>query len=283
MYGTLISGSDLKKLIDTKAPVVIVDCRFSLANAEWGRSQYAEGHIPGAVYAHLNEDLSAPVVQGKTGRHPLPEKENFIAWLEQNGISNDTQVIAYDQANGSTAARLWWLLRWAGHDAVAVLDGGWQNWIKENGDQEVVPRKNQPQKFTPQFRDQLIAEADDIALMCTREKCAVVDSRDTRRFEGIEEPIDPVAGHIPGAMNLPFAQNTDSDGKWKSAEELKKRFASLVERCGCSNIAFYCGSGVTASQNILAVCHAGLGDVKLYPGSWSEWITDQTRGVEVNG
>ncbi len=254
---------------------------FSLANVQWGLQEYAHGHVPGAVYADLNRDLSAPVVAGVTGRHPLPKEKDFLDWVERSGISHTTQVVAYDQGGGGIAARLWWLMRWIGHEAVAVLNGGWPAWRHSGLDEDTAVPSPVRTAYHPVHRQDLTVKTETIQHWCHDPKHAIVDSRDARRFTGEEETIDPVAGHIPGAVNIPFMDNVNPDGTWKSPEFLRSRFAQLVKDKGCADVAFYCGSGVTACQNVLAFKHAGLGDARLYPGSWSEWITDTTRGVDV--
>ena len=282
MYETLISVDTLAGLMQQiKRELVIVDCRFSLANPNWGYEEYKVDHIPGAVYAHMNEDLSGPVIKGKTGRHPLPDPGKFVEWVQRTGISNQSQVVAYDQANGSMAARLWWLMQWIGHPAVAVLDGGWVAWQRAGLPIDDKVPHPKPTTFIPTFHNELLVAADEVDNWACDNEHTVVDSREVNRYLGIEEPIDPVAGHIPGAINKPFLENTNPDGTWKTKDELRARFASLLNKRSGEQIAFYCGSGVTASHNILAFKHAGLGDARLYPGSWSEWITDETRAIEV--
>jgi thiosulfate/3-mercaptopyruvate sulfurtransferase len=279
MYDTLISVNALSQLINDSNDLVIVDCRFSLANHNWGKDAYLNGHIPGAVYAHLNIDLSDPVEIGKTGRHPLPDRGRFIQWVRNAGITNHTQVIAYDQGGGGYAARLWWLMRWIGHDAVAVLDGGWASWVKHEMPVDTHIQELKESEFNVSMREDLAIGTDVVSAWAHDPGHHVVDSREARRYAGIEEPIDPVAGHIPGAINKPYGENLTSDGQWRSQEELRQRFAALLDTTGCENIVFYCGSGVTACHNILAFKYAGLGDARLYPGSWSEWITDQRREI----
>jgi thiosulfate/3-mercaptopyruvate sulfurtransferase len=283
MYETLLSVEELKGLMhEASSNLVVVDCRFSLADAEWGRSEYALGNIPGAIYAHLNEDLSGPILPGVTGRHPLPNPEQFHQWVEMHGITNDSQIIAYDQGGGGVASGLWWLMRWLGHDTVAVLDGGWAAWKKAGMPAEEKVHVPARGNFTVTLRNELIIEAGLVGQWACDGKHVVIDSREARRYDGIEEPIDPVAGHIPGAMNKPFGENINADGTWKPVEALRQRFTPLLETNSCEEIAFYCGSGVTACHNLLAFKHAGFGDARLYPGSWSEWITDEKRGVEVS-
>jgi thiosulfate/3-mercaptopyruvate sulfurtransferase len=258
---------------------VIVDCRFSLDRPERGREEYARAHVPGAIYAHLNEDLSGPIVPGVTGRHPLPAIEDaarrFGAW----GIDANTQVVAYDDSGGAMAARLWWLLRWLGHDAVAVLDGGWPRWIAEGRPTTSESPSPTPRVFEPRPRPELVVDANAVLAMITDSRGCIIDSRAADRYRGENETIDPVAGRIPGALNAPYAENIGPDGRFRSAAELAARFGSLIPG-DPANAVFYCGSGVTAAHNLLALKHAGLGDAKLYAGSWSDWITDPSRPIE---
>ncbi|MCB0685576.1 MAG: sulfurtransferase [Saprospiraceae bacterium] len=277
-FTTLIQSKDLIEHLHDQN-WVIVDCRFYLGNTAQGELEYLESHIPGSYYAHLDRDLSSPVVPGVTGRHPLPQIDDLIKLFSSWGIEAKTQVVAYDQAGGGIAARLWWLLRWLGHNHVAVLDGGWQGWISANGpvDKEVPsPKKGH---FTADVKTEMIVDADTVDTIREDKNWTLVDSREERRYRGLEEPIDPVAGHIKGAINYPFMQNVHSDGIWKTPAEI----ALAMDKQGIHNdfdhTAFYCGSGVTACHNLLAYKYAGLGDAKLYPGSWSEWITAQDREI----
>jgi thiosulfate/3-mercaptopyruvate sulfurtransferase len=194
-------------------------------------------------------------------------------------VKNQSQVIVYDQGGGGMAARAWWLMRWIGHDAVAVVDGGWAAWCSAGLPTDNMLRSITPSVFIPAFRDHMTVSTDEISRWAMDDAHSVVDSRESRRFTGEEETIDPVAGHIPGAVNRPFGDNLRADGKWRSPEELRTRFQSLPEQCQGHDIAFYCGSGVTACHNILAYKHAGLGDARLYAGSWSEWITNPSRVI----
>jgi len=283
MYETLISTTDLARLLkDQKETTVVVDCRYAICEPGWGRGQYLKGHIPGARYADLNLDLSDPVIPGETGRHPLPDPGRFITWVQEAGISNRTQVVAYDQGGGGIAARLWWLMRWVGHTSVAVLDGGWGAWQKAGQAIEMDEPSAVGSKYSGTIHDEMTIRLEEVELWGTDPVRRLVDSREQRRYLGIEEPIDPVAGHIPGAVNFPFSDNLTGDGNWLSSEQLRERFSVLMsDKRSASDVVFYCGSGVTACHNILAFKHAGLGDARLYPGSWSEWIADRSRKVEV--
>ncbi|MEZ4826224.1 MAG: sulfurtransferase [Bacteroidia bacterium] len=277
-YTTLISPQQLNALLPGEA-VVIVDCRFNLADTGWGENEYRQSHIPGAVYAHLDRDLSSPVITGKTGRHPLPDPENLIHLFSGWGIGNQTQVIAYDQAGGGIAARLWWLLRWLGHDQVAVLDGGWAKWVQAGYPVSDLPASSSASVFNAQIRNEYIADIEEFT--SSHQTYLLIDARENPRYLGETEPIDPVAGHIPGARSLPFAGNIGENGYFLPPEQLRKRFMEVLGNIRHEKSITYCGSGVTACHNLLAMAHAGLGMGKLYPGSWSEWITDPARPVAV--
>ncbi len=277
-YSTLISTEILAAHLED-ADWVVVDCRFNLADPAQGRLDYVQGHIPGAVYADLDHDLSAPIIKGVTGRHPLPSVEQAVAACAALGIGNDTQVVAYDDRGGMTSGRLWWMLRWLGHDAVAVLDGGWQAWQGEGRTTRSGEETRLPVEFTPQPRPELAVDADAVQALRTDGAYKVVDSRAADRYRGENETIDPIGGHIPGAISVPFADNLGPDGRFKSPEALRSRFEALLGDTPADHTVFYCGSGVSAAHNLLALAHAGLGDARLYPGSWSEWIVDPQRPV----
>jgi len=257
-----------------------IDCRFSLEDGDLGARLYQESHIPGAVYAHLDHDLSGPAVTGKTGRHPLPTPLRLVETFSRLGIGTSTQVIAYDDTNGQmAAARLWWLLRWAGHDSAAVLNGGFREWRRLGLPQRAGTEAARKTQFVGQFRDELIVNAGDVADNLKQGDYVILDSRSVDRFWGENERIDPVAGHIPGAVSAPFTENSSASGLMRSTEELHNRFETLAPGKDSDHVVFYCGSGVTAAQNVLAYAHARLGMPKLYAGSWSEWITDRNRPV----
>jgi thiosulfate/3-mercaptopyruvate sulfurtransferase len=278
-YKTIITVNDLIQHCDNP-DWAIIDCRFSLADTGLGRCSYLESHIPGAVYAHLDEDLSSPVIPGVTSRHPMPEVEIVAMTFSNWGISSGVQVVAYDDAGGALAAsRLWWMLRWLGHDAVAVLDGGWQAWQKEGYPVRDGSEAHSPRTFTPVVKSELLVTADDVDAMRLDSSYLVVDSRAEERYRGEVEPIDPVAGHIPGAVSAPYAKNLDSEGKFLAVEKLRERYQTLLGDIPAERSVFYCGSGVTSIHNILAMAYAGLGEGCLYAGSWSEWITDPQRPV----
>lgn len=259
---------------------VVVDCRFSLADVDRGRRAYLESHIPGAFYAHLDEDLSGPIVPGETGRHPWPTVEKMTALFSSWGIEKGTQVIAYDDAGGAIAARLWWTLRWLGHDTVAVLDGGFPTWQAAKLPTESgwkVP--THLKAFVPNVKPELLADVTLVERIRSQPEYVLVDARGATRYRGDEEPIDHVAGHIPGAVNLPFADNLGSNGRFLSSDELKNRFQNVLQNRESSRFVSYCGSGVTAAHNLLGMTHAGLGDGRLYTESWSGWIANRQRPV----
>ncbi len=280
-YKTLVSTTDLSKHLNDPDWAVI-DCRFSLAETEKGRQDYLRAHIPGAIYSHLDEDLCSPVIPGETGRHPLPDIDQLVANFNRWGIDSSVQVVVYDDwevAPGAIAGRLWWSLRWLGHQAVAMLDGGWNLWLSEGRATRSGEESRLPRKFVTSLRLELLATSDDVEIARQDPAYKLLDSRATDRYRGDIEPIDPVAGHIPGAISAPYAQNVNPEGLFLSPQDLRRRFRSLAGDTSAGNTIFYCGSGVTALHNVLAYAHAGLGDARLYLGSWSEWITDPKRPV----
>jgi thiosulfate/3-mercaptopyruvate sulfurtransferase len=279
IYTTIITVPELMAEFDAQN-LAIIDCRFSLADPEAGRQNYLKAHIPGAVYAHLNEDLSSPIIPGVTGRHPLPDLEIIIEKLGNWGIDSSSQVVAYDDAGGSLAAsRLWWLLHWLGHNAAAVLNGGWQVWL-EAGETVRSGLETRPARtFIPHVQNGRLIEADEILNRLGDSNFLLLDSRDEARYRGDEEPIDPVAGHIPTALSSPHLKILDKEGKFLPQQKLRDHFTALLGETSPGDTVFYCGSGVTAAQNVLAMAHAGMGDARLYAGSWSEWITDPHRPI----
>lgn len=277
IYHTLIGVDALKALLDAGAPILLLDCSFELGKPELGPAAFREGHLPGARHAHLDDNLASPS-DGTNGRHPLPARVAFAAWLRAQGLKNGQQVVAYDASGGAWAARAWWLLRWMGHDAVAVLDGGKPVWEAaglplETGDALPVPEGD----FTP--GDPLVAgtvSADEVLANIADAAAQVLDARDPSRFRGDPNPIDPVAGHIPGARNRCFKDNLGPDGRFRPAGELAAAFTALLSD---KPAILQCGSGVTACHNALAMEMAGLPGAKIYVGSWSEWICDPARPV----
>jgi thiosulfate/3-mercaptopyruvate sulfurtransferase len=254
----------------------VFDCRHDLAKPELGEKQYLEAHLPGAVFAHLDRDLSARR-EGRGGRHPLPYPGAFIAWLGQQGVGADDQVVCYDGGNGTYAARLWWMLRWVGHTAVAVLDGGLAKWRAEGR-----PVTAEVPHF-PHVRYPVRLNAERAVGIGYVEQhlhdTLLLDARSPERFRGEQEPIDPVAGHIPGARNRFNAGNMRADGTFKSGRELREEFLAVIGPQAPESVVSYCGSGVAACHNLLAMEIAGLKGARLYAGSWSDWISDPKRAI----
>jgi len=255
----------------------VFDCRHDLARPDLGEQQYREGHIPGALFAHLDRDLSGAKT-GKNGRHPLPEPQDFEKWLEKTGLTPQDQVVCYDAGPGAMAARLWWMLRWIGHEKVAVLDGGFAKWTKEGRpvalDVPLFTPLNYPIKLRKDFA------VDVRTVEQTLGKPLLLDARAPARYRGEQEPIDPVAGRIKGAKNRFNLDNMTPQGTFKSSEELKKEFQAVLHGRPPSEVIHYCGSGVAACHNLLAMELAGLKGGKLYAGSWSEWAQDPARPKE---
>ena len=253
----------------TDPNVVIVDCRFDLMQPQLGPHQYQTSHLPGAYYLDLNRDLASPV-QTHGGRHPLPDPEVFAQTLNQMGVTPDTLVVSYDDSRFAFAARLWWLLRYLGHDRVAVLDGGFTAYQTAGYPVTSEIPAAQPGTFTPQLQPQHVVDIQTVNARKSQPDVVVVDSRTHARYLGHHEPIDPVAGHIPGAVNYPWQQITDDHGHMHSPEQLKSHWSALAT---AQDIFVYCGSGVTACVNLLALDIAGIGTGKLYAGSWSDWCS----------
>jgi thiosulfate/3-mercaptopyruvate sulfurtransferase len=260
---------------------VIVDSRFKLSDPAQGRINYEKAHIPGAVYAHLDEDLTGPIIKGVTGRHPLPSIEKASEVFSRFGIDSKAQVIAYDDVGGAlAAARVWWLLRWLGHESVALLDGGWQAWVKRDFSTRSGIETREPRVFVPHPHRELIVSTYEVELMREDPAYRLLDARSADRFRGENETIDPVAGHIPGAISAPYAGNLNPDGTFRPDKSLIARYKKLVGEVPIQHVVCYCGSGVTATHDILAMMKAGLGEARLYAGSYSEWITDPNRPVD---
>ena len=280
MQKPLISVTALQSLLATPGGCVVIDCSFDLTDPAAGREAYRAGHLPGAFYLHLDNELSGPKT-GSNGRHPLPDADDLAARLQALGVDNDTPVVAYDAQGGMFAARLWWLLRWLGHDAVAVLDGGKDAWVKAGLplEHDAAQEPEFPGKF--QRRKSLVPTVDAAALVDNLERASllVVDARAPDRFRGENETLDPIAGHIPGAANRCFRDNLAPDGRFKPAETLRAEFGAVLGARAPAQAVMQCGSGVTACHNLLALEAAGLGGAALYPGSWSEWCADPARPV----
>jgi thiosulfate/3-mercaptopyruvate sulfurtransferase len=277
MHTTVVSTAELAQHLDDPDWIVF-DCRFTLTDAEAGRRAYQHGHIPGARYAHLDEDLSSPITPS-TGRHPLPDPQALADRLSQWGVDASKQVVVYDDSFGSMAVRLWWLLRWLGHDAVALLDGGLPGWMRQKLPMTAELPVTTPALFIPRPQDVMWADAAEVDQARQDSARLVIDARPEQRFSGEQEMLDKVAGHIPGSINWTFEENIDFDGTYLSADELREAYLELLHDRPPQQVIHTCGSGVTACHNVLAMEIAGLPGSKLYPGSWSEWITDPSRPV----
>jgi thiosulfate/3-mercaptopyruvate sulfurtransferase len=281
-FTTLIGAADLRDLVG-KPDIAVIDCRFDLMNPDGGRRAYLEGHIPGARYADLNRDLSAPIT-ATSGRHPLPVLSDFAGTLARLRVGRATQVIAYDDSAGAFAARLWWMLRWVGHPAVAVLDGGIKAWVSEGGALRSGEETPQP---TVQDDRRLSVQADTAAVIGTADlehrlsdpAFLLIDARAGERYAGTVEPIDAVAGHVAGAVNQPFSANLGADGRFLPAPLLRQMWEKRLAGRSPTQVAAMCGSGVTACHNLLSLEVAGFRGAKLYAGSWSEWIRDPHRPI----
>lgn len=277
MFKTLISTAELSLRINDPG-FAIVDCRFKLDDTSWGERKYCAAHVPGAAYAHLDRDLSG-AMNGTNGRHPLPDAASLAETFGRLGISDDTQVVGYDQDNGMFASRLWWLLRWLGHDAAAVLDGGFTQWSAEGRPTSSDPERRAARVFTGSPRRDMIVDADRVASIAAASDWRLIDARAPERYRGEVEPLDRVAGHIPGARNYFFGRNVDGRGRFLPPETLREQLQESFGGVSHDHIVCYCGSGVTACQNLLALEHVGIAGAKLYPGSWSEWCSDPNRPV----
>lgn len=276
-YTTLVDVATLKAHLDDPSWLV-VDVRHQLADTGYGERAYAAGHIPGAVFLHCDRDLSGPMT-GCNGRHPLPEPETLAGRLGDIGIGTTTQVVVYDDAQGMIAGRLWWLLRWLGHDAVALLDGGLQAWQAAGGTLTDVVPTPVPRVFVARPQDTLV-KADYVLECIETPHMHLVDARSADRFRGENETIDPVGGHIPGAVNRFFKDNLRPDGRFKPAAELRAEWLAVLAGGLPDQVVHQCGSGVSACLNMLAMEIAGLPGSRLYAGSWSEWCADPGRPVE---
>ena len=292
MYTTLISVPELKALQADGTPLMIFDCSFDLMNPAAGEEQYRKAHIPGAIYADLDTALSDQGVIGpdgthhphpdaaSSGRHPLPSRERFAMWLSSVGFANEMQAVVYDRNGANYCGRLWWMLKWAGHEAIAVLDGGLQAWQAAG---EPVTDRAEPSHFQSHFRLgrelRSLATTQDVQSRLGQSGQTLIDARSAPRFKGEVEPLDPVAGHIPSALNRPFSLNLEADGRFKPAAQLKAEFEQLLAGRNPASVVHHCGSGVSAVPNLIAMEVAGLGPTALYAGSWSEWCSDPKRPV----
>lgn len=280
MHTLLVSATELQALYAGDTPLMVFDCTSDLMNPAQGPQQYREAHLPGAVFADLNQNLSdktgADAASG--GRHPLPSREKFARWLASIGLTNAHQVVVYDRNGANYCGRLWWMLKWVGHDAVAVLDGGLQAWQAAQGAVESGVAPAQPHgtfNLGPALRN--LATTADVQAHLSAGTAAIVDARAAPRYRGEVEPLDPVAGHIPGALNRPFNTNIAADGRFKTAAELRQEFDTLLGAAASGAVVHHCGSGVSAVPNLIAMELAGLPPAMLYAGSWSEWCSDPAR------
>ena len=288
-FTTLITVAQLQALQASGQALMVFDCSCDLMQPELGAQQYAQAHIPGALYADLNTALSAkgdPAVTGAVlgaasgGRHPLPHREVFAKWLGSVGFTPATQAVVYDRQGANYCGRLWWMLKWLGHANVAVLDGGWQAWIAAGGSQQAGVVSSVAGADYPVAHSLAdLSTVETVASRLTSGSQTLIDARGAPRYRGEMEPIDPVAGHIPGALNRPFASNLGADGFFKSADQLRAEFLALLGGRNPSTVVHHCGSGVSAVPNVLAMEIAGLGTTALFAGSWSEWCSDPNRPV----
>lgn len=276
-FNTLIDCESLAAQLGD-IDLAVADCRFNLVDTAVGVRNYSASHIPGAVYANLDTDLSSPITPS-SGRHPLPEPEAFRQTLGHWGISPDTRVVAYDDAGGAIASRLWWLLRWLGHHEVAVLDGGWDAWNKAGLPVNSDTPNPTAAEYSAQANRQQWLDVVQLQEALAENTCLLLDARAGERFRGEQEPLDTVAGHVPGAVNSPLGLNLDGQGLFRAPDELKERYLELLAGRAPRTVVHMCGSGVTACHNMLAMENAGLSGSKIYPGSWSEWIRDESRPI----
>ena len=277
-HTTLVSAETLASHLDDPSWLVL-DCRYNLKDEDWGRVEYLAGHIPGAVFVNLAHDLAGPRT-GTNGRHPLPSPEALAATCGRLGVGTGTQVVAYDQDAGAYASRLWWTLRYLGHDAVAVLDGGWAAWTRAGRPARAGNELRLPVAFTARPRPGMQVTVEDVERRLGDPGMLLVDSRSPQRFEGQPDPLDNVPGHIPGARNRFYRDNVAEDGTLRSPDSLRADFTHVFDGRAGDQVVMYCGSGVTACHNLLAMEHAGLRGARLFVGSWSEWESDPKRPIE---
>jgi thiosulfate/3-mercaptopyruvate sulfurtransferase len=276
-FRTLINSDTLSTHLGDPSWVV-VDCRFKLDDPAWGAREYAARHIPGAIYADLDRDLSGEK-NGRNGRHPLPAPGSLAKTLGNFGIDETVQVVTYDQDSGMYASRLWWMLRWMGHEDVAVLDGGFTGWLTDGRPVTAGVEARGARRFKDRPRPEMIVSVDEVASRIRQPDWLLVDARAPERFSGRMETIDKKAGHIPGATNQFFKWNVDENNRLRDRDTLRDRWDRALSGVPADHVVCYCGSGVTACQNLLTLEHIGLSGARLYPGSWSEWSSDPARGV----
>jgi len=280
MFDTLISTDDLHAHL-SDPNWLIFDCRFTLSNKQAGREAYEKGHITGAQYVDLEQEMSGEIT-AHSGRHPLPPIAEVAAKFGQWGIDGNKQVVVYDDIFGAIAGRLWWLLKWLGHDRVALLDGGYPKWLREDKPVDTEEPASSSTVFTPQPRNHMLVDTETVAACHTDAAYLIIDARAEERFDGDVEPLDKVAGHIPNSVNHPFDENLELGGTFLTPEELRPMYQNLLGDRSPDHIILSCGSGVTACHNMIAMEHAGFKGAKLYVGSWSAWITDPARPIASN-
>jgi thiosulfate/3-mercaptopyruvate sulfurtransferase len=273
---TLVDTETLARHLDDPSWVVF-DCRHDLTRPDWGEAEYGKSHIPGARFLDLDRDLSAPMT-GKNGRHPPPDPRVLAAKLGAAGVGPATQVVVYDAQGGVYASRAWWCLRWLGHDAVAILDGGWGSWLKADHPETAAPPVVQPAQLEARLRP-LAVDAAFVVAHLRNPAVKVVDARANDRYRGENETLDPVAGHIPGAVNRVFKENLDASGRFKPPAQLRAEWERVLAGVAPGQVVHSCGSGVSACHNLFAMELAGLSGSRLYGGSWSEWVSDPSRPV----
>ncbi len=287
MYNTLISVAQLQALQASGKPLMVFDCSFELSQPSAGDAQYAQAHVPGAVRADLDRHLSAHGAPDAAsgGRHPLPQRERFAAWVGAMGLTPATQAVAYDRQGVTYCGRLWWLLKWLGHDAVAVLDGGFAAWqasgaaLDSGVPATLASAKDSAQKYPLAQSEWPLVDINSVAERLGTPGQSIIDARGAARFRGEVEPLDPVAGHIPGALNRPFSDNLDAQGYFKTPAQLRAEFDTLLGGRDPASVVHQCGSGVSATSNVIAMALAGYRPTALYAGSWSEWCSDPSRPV----
>ncbi len=278
LFTTFITPEELVELLDNPQ-LVIIDCRFDLSNPLWGYQDYLQSHIPNAIYANLDKDLSGTINEN-TGRHPLPETEKFIETCSKWGIDDTKQVVVYDTTSGSFASRLWWMLKYFGHNHVAILDGGFTAWLESGFPLAQGTVSYQSSWFSGTPDNNILVSTSTMESLIQQPDCAIIDARSSERYSGLEEPIDKVAGHIPGAINFFHANNLDSRGRLLPGKQLFKIYTDLLHQKGSpSSVVLYCGSGVTSCLNFAVMQHIGIKNLQLYLGSWSEWIRNPNHQI----
>ncbi|TEU01579.1 MAG: sulfurtransferase [Anaerolineales bacterium] len=278
-YTTIITPKQLEPHLE-EVNWAIFDSRFDLLQPQWGEKHYLIEHIPGAVYVHLDHNLSAPK-NGTNGRHPLPDIEVIAEYFSGLGIDDGTQVIVYDSRGGGIAVRLWWMLKYLGHEATAILDGGFPEWNRLGLPVRTNRESRVSRQFKPRLNPDLKVGADEVLERILQDSSLIIDSRAPERYRGEEEPFDPIAGRIPGAVNRFWQTNLDADGRFRDPDVLRAEFDSLISEIAPSDTIVYCGSGVTGCHNVLSMSYAGIQGVRLYAGSWSEWSSDPSRPIEI--